>query len=283
MKGYETMIRLMGIAITTTFLVSCGISSFKSTKEIETEEGGADAAKGGEDLPASSDDLVVDEGDNAVDLEAIAGVKQEYVVGTALFEGCKDPTKIQTLQQNLNFKERQDCSFGMGDNLPIKNNFVTARESQTIKADLPPDSVVCDIRMESEQADLHYDDFLFITLNNDILVASEVGFGDLFAPVNGLKPWDWEKIKGKPFSLAQGDTKGVPYCLNDPECKVPGHDMVGAFKYSVDIEGVPALAAKVINQQSMDFTVIATGDDNAGDCDHSTFNLNLTVEYVPIP
>ena len=274
------MRHLVQIIVIAGFAASCGISSFKVTEELEQE--GAEVG-GGRDLPASSGEAQAGQDASSDDFSSIDSVKQEYVVGNALFAGCKDPAKVQTLQQNLNFQKRENCSFGEGDNLERKNNFVTARESQTIKANLPENSVVCDIQLASSQADLHYDDFLFITLNDDILVASEVGFADLFEPVNGLKPWDWTKIVDKPFSLAEGATKGMPYCLNDVACAIPGHDQTGAFSYSVNIEQVPALAAKVINEGKMDFTVIATGDDNDADCDHSSFNLNLEVKYAPIP
>ncbi len=269
------MKKLLAMSLVVALNSSCGISSFKSLNE---EPSGAEP---GQDLPATpgNDDVTGQKPPESV----LGDIEKDYVVGDALFAGCKDPAKVQKIQQNLNFEKREDCRFGQGDNLPIKDEFVTARESQTIAATLPQDSVVCDINLESVQADLHYDDFLFITLNNDILVASETGFANLFTPVNGLKPWDWLKLRGQSFALTKGAQQGVAYCLNDGNCTMPGHDEIGAFKYNVNLEEIPAMAAKILNEKKMDFTVIATGDNDPADCDHSSFNLNLTVDFAPLP
>lgn len=267
------MKRLFALSIVLQLGVGCGISSFKS---LNDDPEGADVGDE-DDLPASGNL------EGEVPSANLENIEKDFVVSNTLFAGCSDPNLVQKIEQNLNFEERKDCSFGMNDNLPIKDRSVTARESQTIETSLPPDSVVCDINLKSAQANLHYDDFLFITLNNDILVASEVGFADLFAPVDGLKPWDWLKLRGQSFDLVQGDKEGITYCLNDEACVMPGHDATGAFSYSVDLEGIPALATKILALGTMSFTAIATGDNDPADCDHSSFNLDLTVEYAPLP
>jgi hypothetical protein len=187
--------------------------------------------------------------------------------------------EVQT--QRLNFNQRQECRFGAGDNLPRLGGFMQAKEEQTIALTLPEKTVLCGMELASPAQDLHYDDYLFLTLNQNVLVASEVGWADLLT-VEGqtVKPWNWEALKGQDHAPVEGDALyGTPYCLGDEGCQVPMHDATGGFAYGLDFAAADqSFYDKLSTAQELAFTVIATGDDDDGDCDHSTFQLDLTLK-----
>ena len=182
----------------------------------------------------------------------------------------------------LNFVERKNCSFGEGNNLKAKDGYMRAMEYQSIKVDLPDVEEICGLSLASSKQDLHYDDYLFITLNQKVLVSSEEKWTSLLDDVNGFKQFDFLKLRDQEHKFVEEDPNyGTPYCYGDANCMVPDHDETGAFTLNVDEKSIAAISDMGKEAQALEFTAIATGDDDDEDCDFSSFALNLKLKYIP--
>ncbi|NRA65692.1 MAG: hypothetical protein HRU19_14480 [Pseudobacteriovorax sp.] len=178
----------------------------------------------------------------------------------------------------LNFPARNGCGFGEGDNLEARDAYLQARTVESVTVDLPDNAVVCDVNINSQSSELQYDDFLFFTLNDTILVGSNDVLLQDFPYENQLYSWNWDEVKGLP--IAQFDT--AAYCLPDSNCIIPGHDSKGAFSLSFQSanENFAQIAVELFEKKQATFKLISTGDNDEGDCEHTDFNLDLNVEYV---
>lgn len=184
----------------------------------------------------------------------------------------------QTYQTVLNFPERQDCNWNQNGNGEKRNEYMQARESQTRSFGLPANAVLCELSLESTMNNLHYDDFLFFTMNDYVLIGSNSFFVNKFAKEGNLFVWDWAKIYGMPWQ-EQG-----PYCLAGSEhCEIPGHDMTGGVDVALDTGVLSELALKILKDEDVKFSLIATGDNDEEDCFHSELNLELSGEYIVVP
>lgn len=191
---------------------------------------------------------------------------------------CKTQT-LQTLTQPINFPERRDCSFGQGDNLPIRNGFVQAYFTEKAEVSLPENAVLCGIDIKSESAELRYDDYLFFSLNDLILASSNTELSAHFDKADTVYQWNWEKLKGQSFpNLDQ------PYCLGSGTCVIPPTDSVGPFDLSFNAEdkSFQAVAGQALKEKSVTFSLTTTGDNDDGDCSHTDFNLSVNLSYAVI-
>jgi hypothetical protein len=243
-------------------LVGCGKTGFTSKN--------GEAEPGGETTQSADAGIRVEDRQSAV-------AQESSVDGLAI---CAEGNyEVQT--QRLNFNQRQECRFGQGGNLGRLSGFMQAREKQAITLTLPENTVLCGFDLASPAQDLHYDDYLFLNLNQRVLVASETGWADLLT-VEGqrFKNWDWSKLKGQDHAPVETDALyGTPYCHGDEDCQVPMHDATGGFQYQLDFAAVDkALYEEISESREMNFSVVATGDNNDGDCDHSTFQLDLALK-----
>ncbi|SMF81238.1 hypothetical protein [Pseudobacteriovorax antillogorgiicola] len=259
------MLRLTGLILILAGVSGCEGNAFNSasaTREPVEEQ-----------LPIRTIDAVV--ADSTLDVEAQG----------ALLDVCDDPNQIKTFRQALPFPQTANCNFGQGLNMPTAAGVMTAHEKQTVSIELPQRSVVCSVDLKSASADLLYDDYFFVNLNQTILVASELGWAQFFDKAGDLISWNWDKVKGQAHAQVEQDPNlyGVQYCLADEACQVPGHDEQGSFALNLDMKKVPVLAERLAEEKVLSFDVIATGDDDPDDCDHSDLTLNVSIEYVAIP
>ena len=193
-------------------------------------------------------------------------------------------TKPIMLAAPLAFTERKDCKFGYGNNLGKKEGYLQAIESQIKRLELPPVKELCSLKIESERNDLHYDDYFFLTVDDRILVSSEIRWTDFFDDQDTFKVFDFMKIRGENHRYVEGDkTYGTPYCYYDEECLVPDHDKTGPFKLSLTVDAMADLSKLALDKPYIDFKATASGDNNSADCDFSSFDLKLTMEYIPMP
>lgn len=181
----------------------------------------------------------------------------------------------KTLKQSIHFPEVQKCSWGTNGNLGRKDTYVQAIEGQKATIELPINAQLCELGIGSVATTIQYDDFMLLTLNNQVLLTSNkellVGMQD-----DAAYAWDFSKIRGK-----QIDFDAAPYCLGDASlCKIPVTDVKGAFQFSIDPNSLGKLAANSVDKKKLDFALYATGDNDDRDCWHTAFTLDFTLNYV---
>ena len=209
--------------------------------------------------------------------EANAVITEE----TITIESCSREELVQSMTIALAFTESKNCQYGLGNNLSPKAGFMQAAEPQMITVDLSKFTEICDLKLNSESNDLHYDDYLFMTLNGFTLVASELEWAKKLNSPDGIALWDWKKLQGQEHQgVEQSPNYGMPYCYGDFGCKLPGHDDVGPFSYHLTSETIQTLKLAGLNTEQLNFSMIATGDNDADDCDHSSFDLKLEISYI---
>jgi hypothetical protein len=183
----------------------------------------------------------------------------------------------KTSQIMLNFPERDECAWNENGNGEQRQTFMQARESQIQTIDLPANAVLCSISLQSTSTNIHYDDFIFLTLDKYMVMGSNDYFVKLLPKEGGLYIWDWAKI----FGVAWQDIQ--PYCMSEADqCIVPPHDQPGALDISLNSANVAELALKVLNLQKLDFTLYSTGDNDAQDCFHSDMSLQADLSFVEL-
>lgn len=189
---------------------------------------------------------------------------------------CSDGSK-KMVTNTLVFERRQDCSWEMNGNLETRNNYLQARETQTRSVPVKNGDLVCNVSVSSATETFHYDDTLFFTLNDYILMSSNDNVVPDFETDGNLLLWKWQSIAGKNRSF----NKANSYCFGaDDSCSVPGHDQEGKLEFSLDDERFSELAVKLAKKNQLDFSVTATGDNDAGDCYHSHLELDVQMEVV---
>jgi hypothetical protein len=203
---------------------------------------------------------------------------------------CSETPAHQKLvfEQILHFPERQECSFGENGNGPIQNGEQRAREAQLQKVSLPDNGIICDLtRFRSikkplpdqddfdTDAEIHYDDFLFLTLNDFVLMGSNSVIVDKFDKKGDMPIWDWTKVYGSSF---EGENSS--FCLGDGSCQIPGHDKKGPINLELDAVATHQLSAELTNLTEAHFSVIATGDNDPGDCFHTDITIDMSLNYI---
>lgn len=264
---------------------SCGQDpAFQDTKFTSGQTGGADAL--GENVgDGSGDGLGEGENSNGNGFDPDNpnggdpnGDQNENLPDDPdqAYELCAQLERKQVVK-TLNYPERQDCSWGQGGNLERLNEFMQARESQSRSVSLPKDAVLCSFNIQSKTNQIHYDDFLYFTMDEYVLVGSNGHFVEMLEKSNDLHVWNWDSIKGKPWTQTQA------YCVEgSTSCVVPPHDVPGALQVTMPELVTSKLAIKLLEQEQIDFSLIATGDNDNGDCFHTEVNLEVDMEYVVV-
>ena len=177
-------------------------------------------------------------------------------------------------------KHKNDtCNYSGTGNLCAKQAHLQAQAIQSKSLQLPQNAVLCALEIESSSQEIQYDDFLIFTLDDYLLMLSNDKLLRKMPKKNGLYVWDFEEIKGREYGF-----EGDRHCLGDSSsCVLPGHDRPGPVNFSVDTESLVKLSDQMKGQQNYRFDVIATGDNDRGDCWHTDLNLNVKIKYVVKP
>ncbi len=193
-----------------------------------------------------------------------------------LKEACATGAK-KTIKQSVFFAEVQHCTWSANGNLGKLDGHVQAIEGQRATIELPANAQLCELGIGSVATTIQYDDFMLLTLNNQVLLTSNK---DLLV---GLKEdqiqaftWDFSKVRGKAINF-----NAAPYCLGDSSlCNIPVTDVRGAFQFSIDPASLGKLANNSTNKTNLNFALYATGDNDDKDCWHTAFTLDFTLDYV---
>jgi len=189
---------------------------------------------------------------------------------------CDSGLKKQ-IKQSVRFGEVQKCTWGANGNLNPLDLHVQAIEGQKATIDLPANAKLCELGIGSAATTIQYDDFMLITLNNQVLLASNKELlADLQPDQVQAYAWDFSRVRGKAINW-----DAAPYCLGDSStCNIPVTDVQGSFAFNIDPESLGKLAANSVNKTRLDFALYATGDNDTRDCWHTAFTLDFTLNYV---
>lgn len=182
---------------------------------------------------------------------------------------CEGPQ--ETMTERLAYPPTNECSFGQGDNLTALDGVLRAKEEQRVPVTLPEGAVICSIALVSETQSLLYDDALALVAGGYQLMSSVDNTSQL-SEDGGLFLWDWTKVLDQPFGANNS------YCAGT--CTIPGHDVAGRLQMSFTSEQLAPLSLSLVNEKTVDFTVVTMGDNDAGDCEHTDLNMDLTIQYV---
>lgn len=242
-----------------------------SQVEDKTE---SDSQNQNKPIPSSPiDSIVIDDTDN----------NKEPTTPKPMIDPIDIPALCATLEQQikldkLDFAARKSCDFGENGNLEKKDRYVQARSVESQVIDLPENALICDMSIQSRSSKLHYDDFIFFTLNEQVLIASNEKLLNSLPQIQEQYYWNWDQIRGSKIR----DFEAESYCISDAQCTIPPHDEVGRFDLELSTESMifSQIAAKAFDKGAAEFKLITTGDDNNKDCMHSDFELDLQLKYV---
>jgi hypothetical protein len=137
------------------------------------------------------------------------------------------------------------------------------------------------VSVNSAVSTIQYDDFMILTLNGYVLLSSNA---DILRGLEGTADtaykWDFSKIRGVPV-----DFDSPSYCMGSGSslCTVPVTDTPGQFQMKVDPTSLIHLADQVVENHTLNFALVATGDNDDLDCWHTELNLDFTLQYVEAP
>lgn len=215
--------------------------------------------------------------------QAVVSVEEETKIPLT----CGTADRLYFTQKTLSFPARQSCQFASDQNLEPLGGSMQAFEIS--KAELSIDEKIhelCSISMRSRQDSFHYDDYMFFTLNNYVLIASESGWAQKLEAkdeaAQELKVWDWSKLKAQLHEpIETSDDYGKPYCLVDKNCELPSHDEQDSISWQAELPKTLRLElSENIAESGLSFKLVTTGDDDADDCFHSELTLDVSIGYV---
>ncbi len=147
---------------------------------------------------------------------------------------------------------------------------------------LPENDLICDVRISSAAQSLKFDDEIFLTFK-DIVLLSSYNYNNRFSVVSGAAEtpayqYSWQKLIGG-FNPGQQYADGG-YCLGEGQlgssCNIPVTQTVGNFALELGQResAFLGLSAASSKQAKLGF-IIVTGDNDTTDCKHSKISVNV--------
>ncbi|SMF14046.1 hypothetical protein [Pseudobacteriovorax antillogorgiicola] len=201
---------------------------------------------------------------------------------TSLADACEkvDELNIQESKTSISYAERRNCNWNQGPNLEPRDRFVQAFETSKASIQVPAGSVLCSIDLASQDnARMHYDDFLFLTLEDKVIFGSNQGVTSRLDRSDDIFSWDFSKIAG----LQIGNFESPYYCIGGLQsCSLPPHDQEGPIALALETKAIAPIALEVAGQTQLALDLIATGDNDDEDCMHTQLDLDVTVKFIKL-
>ena len=250
------------LAVSILSTLSCSGSSFKGQNSAGESQG----------TDSQSSDVA-----RSQILENLA--ESGIVDAESLSAACKEAgDDVANVTRKLVYPERKDCSFAAGVNLERKNQFVQAREINPGSIDIPEGAVICNLSIKSQpNAQILYDDFIFLTIEKQVIFGSNKGVTEELSATDGIYQWDWSTMVGKEIQNFEDNY----YCLgNARTCVLPPHDTAGPISLELQSNDIAPIALAVAGKTKLEANLIATGDNDDEDCMHTELDLDVVVEYI---
>lgn len=136
------------------------------------------------------------------------------------------------------------CPFGQNDNNSATNGNgkFTARIERKFPIDIPADRQVCGMKASGQEQNLEYDDHLFLTLNENLLISTGgIPNGGPTKGNNGFLLYEWEKFRGKGLP-------GSRFCAEGVTCKAPETQQLGKFSFELSDEANKRLFSSLVGK-----------------------------------
>jgi len=191
---------------------------------------------------------------------------------------CERPVQLLIRTVKINFPERMGCRFGQAPNQVRQDAFVQAHEISRGDLELPENAEICEITLEAPNAKLHYDDFIVLALNNQVIFASNKMLVEkLEKNASGVYTWDFTKVVGSPIALFEDG----PFCIAPTDrCRLPAHDKEGDVYLKTTYIEIASITKDFTGKSVVPVSLIATGDNDDQDCFHSLLTLDVTMRFI---
>lgn len=232
--------------------------------------------------------------------EEAAGTDEFVLVNIQACNDLANTGQMQTLKQKVTFEDtrvetglQNICPFaGSGEdskgNLSMVDGQMRARYEQKRSLQLPPNAVICDIKLNNNLQSFRYDDVFFLTFNDYILATNNksavrqklspeiVNAMDSLVAYN-IYTYDWMSLRTARFENVVDD-----FCLGEEaglgQCTWPVTEQAGQIQLKWKPEVFLRLTANRPAEQSFKFVI--TGDnDKAVDCYHEKLEFDVSVSY----
>ena len=191
---------------------------------------------------------------------------------------CNSRPKISASAQVV-FSENigSRCAFGRDGNMSMKGATLAARIERSFAVGIPKSRIVCSMSTSSDgNQTIRYDDQLFLSLNNNLIMTRSAAFSSLNKQGNGFYRYDWDRLKGKGTG-----SLGSPFCAEGVSCQLPQTERAGDFGFSLDNSANKRLFGSLLGQD-LSFRLVITGDDNPdSDCQlYNSITMKINYTYV---
>ena len=169
------------------------------------------------------------------------------------------------------------CAFGRDGNMSMKNGALAARIERSFAVGIPKSRIVCSLSTSSDgNQTVRYDDHLFLSLNDNLIMTRSAAFSSLNKQGNGFYRYEWDRLKGQGTG-----SLGSPFCAEGVSCQLPQTERSGSFGFSLDDAANKRLFGSLLGQD-LSFRLVITGDDNLdSDCQlYNSITMKINYTYV---
>jgi hypothetical protein len=169
------------------------------------------------------------------------------------------------------------CAFGRDGNMSMKNAALAARIERSFAVGIPKSRIVCSMSTSSEGSQtVRYDDQLFLSLNDNLIMTRSAAFSSLNKQGNGFYRYEWDRLRGQGTG-----SLGSPFCAEGVSCQLPQTEKSGSFGFSLDNSANKRLFGSLLGQD-LSFRLVITGDDNLdSDCQlYNSITMKINYTYV---
>lgn len=190
---------------------------------------------------------------------------------------------LKTKVVDLSFPTRVGCEWDSNGNLGYSDVHIQARSEEAKSIVLPTNSVLCNMEFDfAEQNSFKYDDHIFLTLNNRILMTTAADVFDreyLDSDSSGFI-YNWSKLVGKVQDVGGTNV----YCngvTQESDCELPPTNSTTGGKFSINIPKSTIQEIMVnTGKTTHELKLITTGDnDPDSDCGHDGVSVRVTITY----
>jgi hypothetical protein len=186
--------------------------------------------------------------------------------------GCKGLTR--TVDFVLSFSQLSSCGFGIGDNLNSLPDRVRAMRENRKTVSIA-NANFCDLTIQIENLRFAYDDHMFLLLNERLLHASSDAWNSFFFVKDSFRIFDFLSIRNQPGPVESEVVS--PFCIKEAsKCELGSPALGGAWRFVLSSGALPIEAWNV---NSVDLAVVVIGDNDLGDCAHSSFEATVKITY----
>lgn len=259
----------MILSLSTYSNCSSEMNGFSSSQKPKSErkpqsEANPDEKKAPE---TSTSDTNKDKTGGVTDLESFDG-----------FMAACQKGNLTHIKETIVYPASKGCRWNVDGNFgKVNGRPYNARREELKTISIPATQRICEFSLSSLESQLYYDDALYLTVNNAIILGSMV---QPFIPkdpvIQNLYIWDWSKIGG-------GGPPWAPLekiCFGS-KCDLPPTQTTGKLNFVMGPQKGFEFTKYLKEKSSLDIKLITTGDDDATkDCSHSLMTFNVDISTV---